>query len=187
MTIWYTADLHFNHANIIRHCNRPFASTEEMDREIVRQLQCVEADDDLWILGDLAFARNAKSRHYVAELFHAIPGRKHLVRGNHDHKSTLDLPWASVQDLVEIRDQEQALILCHYPLITWNKARYGSLHLFGHVHGEFAGYRSALNVGVDCCDFKPVNLSEIHSKISQFETRQTEFVDTNGQMEKKSR
>ena len=113
MANWYTADLHLNHANIIRHCSRPFASAEEMDREILHRMQCVEEDDDLWILGDFAFARNADSKRYVAELFEAIPGKKHLVRGNHDHKSTLNLPWASVGDLVEIKDQEQVLVLCH--------------------------------------------------------------------------
>ena len=107
----------------------------------------------------------------MAELFDAIPGRKHLVRGNHDHKDTIKLPWSSVQDLVEIKDQEQDLIVCHYPLLTWNKARYGAFHLFGHVHGEFTGYRSALNVGLDCCDFRPLGLPEIKNRITQFDTQ----------------
>lgn len=169
MANWYTADLHFNHANIIRHCKRPFESVEKMDHGILHRLQCVDRDDDLWILGDFAFARNAESRRYVADLFEAIPGRKHLVRGNHDHKSTQNLPWASVQELVEIKDQNQNLVLCHYPLITWNKARHGALHLFGHVHNEFAGYRGALNVGVDCCDFKPLTLPDVCRRVRCFE------------------
>ncbi len=186
MTNWYTADLHFNHANIIRHCTRPFASAMEMDKEILQRLQCVGEDEDLWILGDFAFAKNAESRRYVAELFEAIPGRKHLVRGNHDHKSTRNLPWSSVQDLVEIRDQEQDLVLCHYPMITWNKARYGALHLFGHVHDDFKGYRGALNVGVDCCDFRPVSLREIQSRAARFEAQSPIGIDANGNVEKQS-
>ncbi len=169
MANWYTADLHFNHANIIEHCKRPFHSTEAMDDALLLRMQCVDKDDDLWILGDFAYARNAKSRRYAAELFDAIPGRKHLIRGNHDHKSTLNLPWTSVHELLEIKDQETNLVLCHYPLITWNKARYGALHLFGHVHNEFRGYRGALNVGVDCCEFSPVRLGEVRSRIAQFE------------------
>lgn len=177
MPNWYTADLHFNHTNIIQHCKRPFASAKEMDLEILRRVQCVGEDDDLWILGDFAFAKNAASRRYVADLFEALPGRKHLVRGNHDHKSTLNLPWETVQDLVEIKDQEQNLVLCHYPLITWNKARYGALHLFGHVHDEFAGYRGALNVGVDCCDFRPLRLRDILSRAQQFASHPSISVD----------
>lgn len=187
MANWYTADLHFNHANIIEHCARPFASPAEMDTEIVRQMQCVDADDDLWILGDFAFARNARSRSYVADLFNAIPGRKHLVRGNHDHKGTLNLPWASVRELVEVTDQEQNLVLCHYPLITWNKARYGALHLFGHVHKEFTGYEGALNVGVDCWSFRPLSLAEIQLQVRQFVSRPTIWVNDNGDTEKQAK
>lgn len=186
MPNWYTADLHLNHANIIRHCSRPFASAEEMDREILHRMQCVEEDDDLFVLGDFAFARNADSKRYVAELFEAIPGRKHLVRGNHDHKSTLNLPWASVGDLVEIKDQEQVLVLCHYPLITWNKARYGALHLFGHVHDEFTGYRGALNVGVDCCDYRPLKLCDILSQAQQFASHPSISVNANSRSERQS-
>jgi calcineurin-like phosphoesterase family protein len=30
--IWFTADFHLNHSNILRHCNRPFPNVEEMNR-----------------------------------------------------------------------------------------------------------------------------------------------------------
>ena len=37
MSIWFTADEHYGHENIIRHCNRPFADAAEMERELVRR------------------------------------------------------------------------------------------------------------------------------------------------------
>ena len=35
--IFFTADTHFGHENVIRFDNRPFASVEEMDAEMIRQ------------------------------------------------------------------------------------------------------------------------------------------------------
>mgnify|MGYP006999198613 CR=1 FL=1 len=35
MTDWVIGCTHFGHANIIRLCNRPFASVEEMDRAMI--------------------------------------------------------------------------------------------------------------------------------------------------------
>lgn len=39
MTHWYTADLHFGHEAIIQHCNRPFASADEMERVLLRKFE----------------------------------------------------------------------------------------------------------------------------------------------------
>jgi hypothetical protein len=33
--IWFTADTHLGHKNIIRHCARPFGSIEEMDASLI--------------------------------------------------------------------------------------------------------------------------------------------------------
>ena len=33
--IYYTADPHLGHQNIIHHCNRPFADVEEMNEVII--------------------------------------------------------------------------------------------------------------------------------------------------------
>lgn len=34
--IYFTADTHFGHYNVIRFCDRPFASAEEMDKAMIQ-------------------------------------------------------------------------------------------------------------------------------------------------------
>ena len=33
--VYFTADTHFDHANIIRFCNRPFTSVDEMNEALI--------------------------------------------------------------------------------------------------------------------------------------------------------
>jgi calcineurin-like phosphoesterase family protein len=164
MANWYTADLHFFHANIIAHCARPFPSVEAMNDALIASLACVGRDDDLWIIGDFAFGPGAKADGALESAFDAIPGRKHLIFGNHDHKAVKALPWVTARNVAEIKDDGQHLTLCHYPMITFNHARRGALQLFGHVHNDWLGTRNSVNVGVDVWDFRPVQIADIRAR-----------------------
>lgn len=67
-----------------------------MNAKIVSNFQPrVQLDDDLWILGDFAFA-SGDSNSQFESWFHSLPGRKHLVVGNHDDEPVVALPWESV-------------------------------------------------------------------------------------------
>lgn len=166
MTIWFTADLHLCHENIIRFCNRPFPDTEAMNARMIAELQArVRPDDDLWILGDFAASKaTIAQRAAVRAMFDAIPGRKHLVVGNHDRSWIRELPWNSVASMADIVVDGQRLFLCHYPMVTFPGARRGGLQLFGHVHQNWAGTRNSINVGVDLWDFRPISVSKIQER-----------------------
>lgn len=54
--IYYTADLHLGHANVLRHDGRPFASVEEMDQDLMENWNRRVTDRDrIYIGGDLIF------------------------------------------------------------------------------------------------------------------------------------
>ena len=60
--IWFTADFHLGHKNIIRYCNRPFETVEEMNHTILERLNaCVKANDILYFLGDFCIGPKARA------------------------------------------------------------------------------------------------------------------------------
>lgn len=165
MTLWFTADHHFGHANIIRLCHRPFADVAEMDEAMVERWNAaIDSCDEVWHLGDFAY-RCGPNRQ--AEIFSRLRGRAiHLVRGNHDSGRTLALPWASVQHYAEIVVDDRLLVLFHYAMRAWNRSHRGSLALHGHSHGTLPSLPGTCDVGVDVWNFRPVSLCEILRKIA---------------------
>ena len=78
---YYIGDLHFGHANVIRHDGRPFADVGEMDRVMIeRRNAAVGEDDDVYVVGDFCYRSGRTADWYLARL----AGRKHLIVGNHD-------------------------------------------------------------------------------------------------------
>jgi calcineurin-like phosphoesterase family protein len=163
MTIWFTSDQHFGHKNIIKSCNRPFGSVEEMDAALIANWQVlVKPEDEIWCLGDFAFRNSRSVSSYLSEL----PGKKHLIHGNHDSEETKNLSaWASSQGIAEIKIGKQVIVLCHYALRVWHWKNGGTLHFYGHSHGQLPGCKQSLDVGVDCFDFKPVTLERINERL----------------------
>jgi len=161
MANFYMADPHFGHDKVIGFSKRPFHSAREMDAKILANINMtVSPDDDLWILGDFGFGLTARNEGYLENIHASINCRTHLIIGNHDSDRVINLPWASTQFMAEIMDETRHVTLCHYPMITWNKARRGSIMLFGHVHEAWRGSRNCINVGVDVWDFKPVTIRQ---------------------------
>jgi calcineurin-like phosphoesterase family protein len=165
---FYTADPHFFHQNIIEFCNRPFGSVTEMNGRILSNYQSVMTpEDDLWIIGDVAVV-SIDAADKLTGMLSSIPGRKHLVTGNHDKPWIRGLDvWTSVHDLTEIADDGTRVTLCHYPMITFPGARRGALQLFGHVHQNWRGSRNSVNVGVDVWEFRTLALAEIKTRAAR--------------------
>lgn len=157
-----SSDSHFGHSNIIRYCNRPFASVDEMDAALIANWNNkVGPNDTIYFLGDFTFA---KDRNRTREYFDALNGVKHLIEGNHDHKATLELPWASIQKYITVSDFNKMFVMFHYPIRSWNRKNHGAIHLYGHVH-SLKGYTPydpcAIDVGVDANDYTPLSSKDL--------------------------
>lgn len=173
MKTYYSADLHLFHKNIIRYSNRPFASVDEMNQEIIdRTNERVGRRDRLFLVGDVAFARPDVALPILSQL---NCEEIHLVGGNHDSPEMRRLKresgapfWKSVSELLEVNDEGRRVVLCHYAMRVWNRSHHGTYHLFGHSHGSMPGTSQSLDVGVDCWDYRPVTLDEAILRMATF-------------------
>lgn len=158
MSIFWTADTHWGHGNVIKYCNRPFASVEEMDEEMVRRWnEVVGQDDTIYHLGDFAMGKTA-----APTILNRLNGHKHLVYGNHDSKQTRELPqWETSQPYLEINVDKQFIVMCHYKFDVFNRSHRGGIQLYGHSHNSIPPNDRQLDVGVDAWDFRPVGLVDI--------------------------
>jgi calcineurin-like phosphoesterase family protein len=163
MTIYYTSDTHFRHAAILHFDNRPFASAEDMEMQLIKRWNArVRPTDTVYHLGDFVMGKGKVAQEILCRL----NGQKHLIWGNHDHNQVKRLPeWVSSQPYLEIKDGEDMVMMSHYAHRTWNKAHYGSFHLFGHSHGSLPPQGRSIDVGTNCWDYMPVTLAEIKQKL----------------------
>jgi calcineurin-like phosphoesterase family protein len=176
MAFYWTSDLHLGHENIIKHCRRPFASVDDMDKHLIEQWNnTIGPDDDVFILGDISH-KNADPLK-ACEAVAGMHGKKHLIVGNHEtdhdeniktfgpieHRMKLD---AGLFETInpgywEIRLDGRLVVMSHYGLDTWHDMRDKSWHLHGHSHGKLTKKPRRLDVGVDTHDFRPWSWEEI--------------------------
>ena len=77
---WLITDTHYNHKRIIEKCERP----EDYEAQINRNwCLLVKPTDTIIHLGDVIMYKN----NLLKGILEKLPGRKILVRGNHDAKS----------------------------------------------------------------------------------------------------
>ena len=184
--LFFTSDTHFYHKNIIEYTNRPFRDVAHMNEELIKNWNnVVDNDSIIFHLGDFAFTANIK---IIQDLIKSLNGKIYLIYGNHDYQNrlnrnvisdlfegTFDILQIEVED-PEVTSKYQEIILCHYPLLTWNKKERGSWNLHGHIHSgpeSIASERglnispAQLDVGVDNFDMTPVSYHNVLKTITK--------------------
>jgi len=127
MNYWVITDTHFNHTRMIELCGRP----ADFEDRILKSLgNCVQDDDVLIHLGDICWGDDEK---WHGILNSTVRGKKWLIRGNHDSKSSswyLDHGWDFVGSLMAMEVFGHSIAFSHKP----TKDIGYSINIHGHFH-----------------------------------------------------
>jgi calcineurin-like phosphoesterase family protein len=195
LSIFFTSDTHFSHGNVIVYCNRPWvqpgdlgfnqenqrwgfldsdvkkARAEEMDEEMIQNWNAkVGKNDIVYHAGDVIFSRNPKR---IKTVLDRLNGKIHLTPGNHDDELLQVYPerFESIQLIRKVKWQKKRIIICHYPIYSWEGKHYKSIHLFGHCHGTINDSwkePNSMDIGVDPNGYAPLSFKEVMQKLETF-------------------
>ncbi len=178
--VFFTSDTHFNHANIIKHCDRPFSSVDEMNEVIINNWNSVvKTNDIVFHLGDFAFGG--------VGVWQTIRGRLNgkiiIIKGNHDNQnwsSSFNALFSEISRCLLVRIENQLIYLTHFPLLCFDgDANYDTWNLYGHVHTRPNAesrdlervrtlcYPTQYDVGVDNNHFAPVSFYQVRDVINK--------------------
>lgn len=185
--IWFTSDLHFFHDRILEfHPKRKeiFGSTVEKAKEAMIQLwnSRVNKKDTVYILGDLAFGEVEDKR----KLFQRLNGNKVLILGNHDKvPDHLKCYFNHITQIKNIKfkksiynflHKDLEVIMCHFPMLSWEHKDKGSVMIHGHCHGKVDKINTdskelRVDVGIDgnLANYDLISLEKLSNYFNKYE------------------
>lgn len=209
--IWITSDTHYGHAGICRGTThwrtldaegnkivpmdavRDFDTVEAMNELMIENINNhVGENDILFHMGDWSFG----GFENILEFRYQIKCKTiHYILGNHDHhiesnKENIRSYFASVNHYNEVNVAHKSgnlkLILCHYPIVSWNNMRRNSYMLHGHQHlrGE-QRFGNGKRMDIGMCghpEFRPYHLDEIVEALRNLESYEIENRVTGGNL-----
>lgn len=177
--IFFSSDFHFQHKNIChgssswpdKHGTRDFLNADLMSKQLVENINSkISSQDILYFLGDWSFANKNNVERYRSY----INCRDiRFILGNHD-KYIMEYQklFTWVKCYHEEKIANTFFVMMHYPIISFNHMRHGTVHTFGHCHGSmnqwlesYAPQARMLDVGVDTNDMQVYHISEVLEKI----------------------
>ena len=175
MTIFFTSDTHFSHANMVTTFTLPdgspartFASVDEMDETMIaRWNEAVRPQDHIYHLGDLTMHRQiGQIRYRVLDRLH---GHKRLLLGNHDADKVQNyLQWFEKIFASRVLDR---ILFTHIPVHPESLGRFRA-NVHGHTHHRTLPAVQKdervvpyVNVCVEQTNYTPISLDEVQTRI----------------------
>jgi len=162
MKYWFTADMHFGHANIIKYYNRPYKNVEEMNNKLIKNWnQLVKPDDYVIHVGDFSSSYNKVD---VESIINKLNGHIIFIKGNHDSGRLF-----KIEELTFIIGTKEVNVI-HYPELAIRK-----YNIVGHVHDIYKSRvirkgkqkRYFVNVGVDVWNYRPISVETINKEFEK--------------------
>ena len=188
---YFISDTHFNHKNIMRFCDRPYTSLEDMEKQMIERWNSVVKKDELvFILGDIIFGGSEIYERILPQL----NGRKWLILGNHDYiniKQGFKKYFEKILNKAFITIDGVPIILNHEPLLCFaGQDKNKRWQLFGHVHTtkylkkscdfsrlELLCTPTMYDVGADFNNYKPIGFKELKQIINAQVEHKMNFIE----------
>ena len=192
--IYFTSDLHVYHKNILKFqkdrreaigITDDMSDTEQMHKhnEYIINMwnMTVKKEDHVYILGDVSFGSTEDTR----KILERLRGHKHLIIGNHDKSCKgLENYFESVSQIKEFPikkhmydflDENIYLVLCHFPMVAWNRRLHGAWMVHGHTHNSLCDMNKnsgelRVDIGLDSeiANFGLVSLENLYSYFKEY-------------------
>lgn len=138
MNVYIISDTHFNHQNMQTYCLRPSNFTE---RIIKNWNQTVKPEDTVIHLGDVMIGKKSEW------IMPSLPGRKILIRGNHDRSQSCAWWMGHGFDFVCDGLIFRHAWLTHEPANTLPVETEINIH--GHLHNIWDGFHNPERIARD--------------------------------------
>ena len=179
--IWFIADWHFNHTNILKYTERPYQRVKQMNNDIVKKHNSlVQPKDIVYVLGDVAMSKKVDALKYL----HRMNGRKILILGNHDTPVTktrwiTEFGFEAVYSFFIADIEGHFVLMAHDPVESLFLARAVGFNrkpliTNGHIHnlGEHSVDKEtgnvSINVGLDVNDMLPFSFSQLLERAREY-------------------
>ena len=168
--IYFASDLHLNHNKNFIYEPRGFTNVYDMNNTIIKNFNStINYDDDLYLLGDIFLGELDSG----ISLFNQLPGKIHLIWGNHDTDSRKER-LENCHNVVEIcgfatiiKYNKYHFYLSHFPTITTNfdtdkPLKQKILCIAGHTHSnKLFEPCGSYNAAVDAHNCYPVSIEQV--------------------------
>jgi len=161
MSLFFTADPHYDDDYILEFTRKQFENVDVMNKTMLSNCICLTKNDTLIVIGDFC-SRGSEYLNVYRKLLSKIRGKKILVLGNHDKLDPfqyIDVGFYSVHTHLEMTIDGIDVVIVHNP--SYSCIDRSKLFLCGHTHDLFKVRKNVISLCVELWNYTPVKWDTI--------------------------